>query len=231
MSEAQLAGRWRDMARNATAEIRTRVAQFHDMAAISKQALRIAKDMTARARTEEPAATLLLEFLARSNHGRMSGLKFRSVLKCACRAGSEWLSHVLIVRRTHSIKTVSSLRRKLVARFAERVVLVADQGGDPASVSLEAIAADTQNPLCDILRYTMLLPVESYTQGVRTVRASLRERGFAPRTMDNFWPLEGDTREVVSYLGINSLVATPSGYVFELQFHTPESVDVKQVHC
>lgn len=73
----------------------------------------------------------------------------------------------------------------------------------------------------DTIRYTQEIPDRAYTAEVdRTVNA-LSERGYALVKWRNSW--DGQV-----YRGINSQWRDPrSGYLFELQFHTPTSFYVK----
>ena len=56
--------------------------------------------------------------------------------------------------------------------------------------------------------------------------------------MDNLRKTEYSTVEATNtlkytnavYRGINTLVRAPDGYVFELQYHTPQSLEIKEIN-
>ena len=74
----------------------------------------------------------------------------------------------------------------------------------------------------DVLRFTMLLPTESYAAGVLAVLSELRELEKCSAVEEkNYWTCH-------TYRGINTIYQSPSGIKFEIQFHTPQSFDNKQ---
>ncbi len=78
----------------------------------------------------------------------------------------------------------------------------------------------------DSVRYTVVVPTESYAAGTRTVIDNLASDGYQPYgTFKNTWGADG-------YQGINSNWVDPaSGRVIEVQFHTEESFAAKmQTH-
>ena len=78
----------------------------------------------------------------------------------------------------------------------------------------------------DALRYTMQLPPDEYTNAYEAISEELVRQGYSSAKVKNGWaadsPYEG------KYKGINSSWETKSGQVFELQFHTQDSFDMKQ---
>lgn len=72
----------------------------------------------------------------------------------------------------------------------------------------------------DLLRYTMIHRVEGFGDAIDDVAASLQAHGFEPfKWKDSF----GGER----YQGLNTGWRSPSGQIFELQFHTPTSFALK----
>jgi hypothetical protein len=103
----------------------------------------------------------------------------------------------------YRIKTEDSLARK-----------IADEADGEAQ--FEATAKE----MSDVVRYTMKFDSETYVDGVEGALKALEERGMKMR-VKNFWlPNQ-------PYRGINVAVTEPSGETFELQFHTPESLETK----
>lgn len=103
------------------------------------------------------------------------------------------------------IKSLDSLLRKMQAEAHE---FDNDAGMTAANMS-------------DSLRYTMVLDPNSYTQAVEDVISDM-QGGRYRVTVKNYWE-KGD-----AYQGINCACITPMGHPFELQFHTPDSLDVKE---
>jgi hypothetical protein len=75
----------------------------------------------------------------------------------------------------------------------------------------------------DAIRYTFQYKETSYTQGVRTDIARLKDQGFELEKLKNSWSDE-------QYKGINSQWIEPdTGQRFEVQFHTRISFEAKQL--
>ena len=74
----------------------------------------------------------------------------------------------------------------------------------------------------DVLRYTMLLPIDRYVAAVNKVMSELKDlEQCTEYEVKNYWGC-------MTYRGINTIFVTKEGLKFELQFHTPESFDQKQ---
>ena len=75
----------------------------------------------------------------------------------------------------------------------------------------------------DAIRYTFQYPIDHYAGGVRADCERLKDAGFQPVDLKNSWPDE-------EYKGINSRWRAPeSGQLFEVQFHTQDSFEAKQL--
>ena len=103
------------------------------------------------------------------------------------------------------LKTADSLARKIDADA------VKEHGGDR-----EAAAASVS----DSIRYTTVFDNDTYTAGAAATLKSLEADGYSIRAK-NFWS-DGD-----DYQGMN-VKATKDGVTVELQFHTRDSVRVKE---
>jgi hypothetical protein len=120
------------------------------------------------------------------------------------------LDHGHLVDKTeeYALKTPDRLKEKLatlIARFP---------GADPM---------DLAETIHDGIRYTFIFDFEEYTEGVELAHARISEAGYERIETKPGW--HGD-----EYKGINSQWADPvSGLRFEIQFHTQESWDVKQM--
>jgi len=73
----------------------------------------------------------------------------------------------------------------------------------------------------DALRYTIEAsdePAGKHVKLIQTALSRLESAGFKVKTVKNYWP-KGD-----NYSGVNTVLSTADGFEWELQFHTPESV-------
>lgn len=117
-----------------------------------------------------------------------------------------------IIGLENKFKTKESLTRKLLNKSY----------GDPRKLQK---AADRIN---DVLRYTFVLPFETYADGVRRTIESLRESGYRVPENEiwNAWKSIGTGKDR-GYRGINITVISSENQKFELQFHTKESFRLK----
>jgi len=153
--------------------------------------------LMACAKSEEPKVTPVLKSIAAKHNGELSGLPFK-------------------------FKPKDSLLRKSRSRI-DRQRLDAINEGREIVVDISKLVWTTT----DALRYTVLLPTETYTTGVKEAMAEFKNIGMEAKELKNFWP-GGD-----NYQGINDVFGvqtsnSPSGWLlFEVQFHTPESFESK----
>ena len=77
----------------------------------------------------------------------------------------------------------------------------------------------------DSLRYTMVTDTGNYVGMAESVMTDLRAEGYqvSPATTKNFW------QDGSMYKGVNAQMISPEGHRMELQFHTKESIFVKEV--
>jgi hypothetical protein len=75
--------------------------------------------------------------------------------------------------------------------------------------------------LSDLNRYTGLWDDQTYAQGAQSVVDELRAKGYDVR-VKNYWGHPENP-----YRGINLALVSPDGQKLELQFHTPDSFDLK----
>lgn len=107
----------------------------------------------------------------------------------------------------YRLKGADSLKRK-VATAIKR------WGGD----------ADSHlGDVSDSVRYTVTSGTGKYTASAQTAIDRMQAAGFERVEVKNYWSPEG-------YQGVNSVWRDPvSGHTFEVQFHTPESLDAKMI--
>ena len=87
----------------------------------------------------------------------------------------------------------------------------------------EVTVADALNEVPDAIRYTFRYSVDQYSSGVLADVAQLKEAGFELIKLKNLWEAE-------QYKGINSQWRVPESQSrFEVQFHTAESLEAKEL--
>lgn len=106
----------------------------------------------------------------------------------------------------HRLKSPESIARKLLLNAHDM------------EISLE----EAVQTIHDALRYTFIIDDDQYTNGVDEILKSLVSLGYRVERLKNTWGSEG-------YKGINTNLTTPDGYIFEVQFHTQDSFDAKEV--
>jgi hypothetical protein len=105
----------------------------------------------------------------------------------------------------YRVKKPASLQRKIEDRAKER-------GDKNYALSAEQIS--------DANRYTMIASAENYSSTITGTIDDLRAEGYEA-VVKNYW------EENAQYKGVNVALTTPDGDKVELQFHTPESFEVK----
>ena len=87
---------------------------------------------------------------------------------------------------------------------------------------MESIAAK----MGDAVRYTLLVPEDSYSDHVQGAIGKLKAAGYTlkPGKFKNTWDPKN------SYRGLNVNIVTPKGVTMEVQFHTPQSMQIKDIN-
>lgn len=93
---------------------------------------------------------------------------------------------------------------------------------DGVSKEAGATVADAAGEVWDAVRYTFELDANSYVRGHDDLTLRLESAGYRLVQRENNWSKNSE------YKGINTRWLTPDGGRFELQFHTPESLDAKE---
>lgn len=79
--------------------------------------------------------------------------------------------------------------------------------------------------MTDVLRYTQVSDPDNLAEDCLLAMDNLRKMGYSTVEATNTLKY---TNAV--YRGINTLVRAPDGYVFELQYHTPQSLEIKEIN-
>lgn len=110
------------------------------------------------------------------------------------------------------VKTKSSLADKISRDLDE-------QGKAATNKNIQDVAEGIH----DNLRYTALCDKNKFGEQYQGIMKDLESRGYGVMRVKN------TLKDVdAPYRGVNTLVKNKNGYIFELQFHTPQSVDVKE---
>jgi hypothetical protein len=108
----------------------------------------------------------------------------------------------------HMVKGEDRLKEKIADVFLVETHLTARQALDKVP---------------DGVRFTLMYSAERYADGVLSDIDRLKAEGFEPIKIKNLWHTE-------QYKGINSQWRRPeTGLRFEMQFHTPESLEAKEL--
>lgn len=108
----------------------------------------------------------------------------------------------------HRIKDQKSLVRKLISKSLQK------------GISVEEYA----KRVTDVLRYTNVSTADNLTKDYFNIVDYMQEKGY------NVVEIGNTFNSSAPYKGINTLLADKTGYVFELQYHTPESIAVKEIN-
>jgi hypothetical protein len=111
------------------------------------------------------------------------------------------------------LKELDSLSRKINDRSSER--------GPQTPKSIDKAASKIN----DALRYTVVYDGANYLDGYNRTKAALEAAGYTFVRESNAWA--EPERFGGGYRGINATFKTKDGLEFEVQFHTPESHDMK----
>eukprot|EP00049_Salpingoeca_infusionum_P009876 m.167863 g.167863 ORF g.167863 m.167863 type:complete len:493 (+) comp14467_c1_seq6:3611-5089(+) len=118
----------------------------------------------------------------------------------------------------HRLKKHKSLKRKVLATVTSyQRELLSFRTGEVQAMTFEQVA---RSRIPDALRYTMVLPLKSYTANVRMCMSKLKEKGLKLVYSNNYWA-QGD-----HYQGLNMGFAMGDN-TFELQFHTEQGLQYK----
>lgn len=82
--------------------------------------------------------------------------------------------------------------------------------------------------LYDVIRYTSVSDVGDYYGDFNRTISTLTAKGYQVVEVTDFWKLTEESRAKGGYKGINVKMDSPDGAHFELQFHTPESLQAKE---
>lgn len=171
-------------------------------AEIEKQAAQYAKNLLKQAEKNEPPITEDLQKIVSDVKAEMVGLE-------------------------HRFKTEESLTRKISDESAKSAKSFVDFGysiDEAVEKSIKRQSARNN----DALRYTFLFPFEKYVFGFRQSLQKLKQNGFKvpENKIWNAWKNIGTVFDK-GYRGINITLISSRKQIFELQFHTRASYELK----
>lgn len=85
----------------------------------------------------------------------------------------------------------------------------------------EKTLEEASNDIKDVLRYTMILDENNFVDGFEKTKENLAKMGY------NIYRIKNTFQDGESYKGLNTNVKDSQGNIFELQFHTQKSFDLK----
>ncbi len=123
-----------------------------------------------------------------------------------------------LVGLNYKFKGRESLERKIKGDIECKKRSLSRGSAAHAAIDIPSIV----HAIGDSLRYTMLIPDDQYVATVINTRKVLEQMGYPGLKFKNYWE-KGDM-----YQGINDIYHhTASNFLFELQFHTKASWDLK----
>jgi predicted ABC-type ATPase len=115
-----------------------------------------------------------------------------------------------------NVKEEASLARKIATDFVDETAAF------PQRLRTVTEVADE---VSDSVRYTMVIDEARYNDDVAAAMRDLRDRGYElTKGPKNYWRQPNAKNP---YNGINANFRGPDGVIIEIQFHTPDSLDVK----
>lgn len=84
---------------------------------------------------------------------------------------------------------------------------------------------EAEDHIYDVNRYTSVCSEDNMADSVDKTLKGMQDKGFKVARVKNTI-----ANEDAPYRGVNCVLESPDGTMFELQFHTPKSLDVKEVN-
>lgn len=92
-----------------------------------------------------------------------------------------------------------------------------------SNVKVRGVKLNTKEKINDVLRYTFESDAMYFVDNFADIRSSLEGLGY------KFVRVKNTLKDKSAvYRGVNTQVKTPDGYTFEIQFHTPQSLAIKE---
>jgi hypothetical protein len=138
---------------------------------------------------------------------------------------------VEMVGLENKFKTKESLTKKIYEKSLHYFEHLIDLGTERLQAINEAVSRTAKNNN-DVLRYTLIIPSERYTFYFKIIINELEKMDYKipPNKIWNAWKIAA-TKYDTGYRGINITVISSQSLMFELQFHTRESFQLKmQTH-
>ena len=124
---------------------------------------------------------------------------------------------------TEALKSLQTETRKL-AGFGQRLKSKTSLTRKiMSSVKEGDVKLNTKTKINDVLRYTFESDINHFVNNFKEVRNALEKMGYTFTRVKNTLKDESAV-----YRGVNTQVKTPDGYTFEIQFHTPQSLEIKE---
>ena len=120
-------------------------------------------------------------------------------------------------------KVIQEVAKAIETKFAGFEYRVKDIDSYKRKIKEQFDLGDENYRAKDRLRYTYLAEADNLVDKIKEIRQKLEEKGYKTVEVKNTWVDKNN-----AYNGINTVVETPKGLKFEVQYHTPESLEVKE---
>lgn len=114
------------------------------------------------------------------------------------------------------LKTESSYTRKVGKEISDLQKKV-----DKAGIKYTVTQQDAVSNMRDVVRYTSLSSKENLVNDYNTFMNAMSEKGYSVVRVKNTF------KKDAPYKGINTIIHDKNGFEFEVQFHTPQSFELK----
>lgn len=84
---------------------------------------------------------------------------------------------------------------------------------------------EAASEITDSIRYTVLSDTNHFVSNYRTFKKNMKNIGYTEVECKNYYTLF--EKGIVKHKALQSKFSTNDGFIFEIQFHTPESQDAK----
>ena len=129
-----------------------------------------------------------------------------------------------------SIKSVGGTMYGLKARMKQPTSLgrkIASDAYD-TTTGFKGDLAKAASAVKDSVRFTAILPIESFVEGYFSIKSELEGKGYTEVRCKNFYI--SFSKGTSQQKAVQCVYTTASGLYFELQFHTKESQGAKEVN-
>jgi hypothetical protein len=138
---------------------------------------------------------------------------------------SEIRSSELIAKATQNEPSVTSTLKTLTTKIKMKLEGLQYRLKTNLSLTGKIWREGLNKEYNDVLRFTALGSPDDLVKKGQMLRTELKNRGYTETKFTNYW-----LKDSSNYRGVNANYETIGGYKFELQFHTPDSLAMKEIN-